>query len=168
MRAFIASACAFVMRPAFRFASTWSIAAALVASWSFAVEMPRCPATRARKLSPRVAELFDAAMAPPAPTASARPAVMARTRFESRFFIGFLSSDRTVRFEATAGRWARPPFIRWLLLRDRRRTRGELHVDRVAVAVSPVGDLQGVARLVRVDGLLDVFGRCHLLAVDVR
>ena len=104
IRAFIASAWAFVMRPAFRSASTWSIAAALVASWSFSVEMPRCPATRARKLSPRVAELFEAAMAPPAPTASARPAVRARTRFESRCFIGFLSSDRTFRFEAAAGR----------------------------------------------------------------
>ena len=71
-----------VIRPALRSALTWSIAAAFVASSSFCVEIPRWPATLARNPSPRVGELLEAAIAPPAPTTSERADAATSARLE--------------------------------------------------------------------------------------
>jgi len=64
-----------------------SIAAALVASWSFWVEMPRCLATAARKPFPEAEEPFAAAIATVPPPTRATATTIVISRFDLSLFM---------------------------------------------------------------------------------
>jgi ACR3 family arsenite efflux pump ArsB len=77
-----------VISPAARAASTWSIAAAFVASCSFSEEMPRCLATASRNAVGDLESVCAVAIAAPAPPATAAPANTATsTLLDLSFFI---------------------------------------------------------------------------------
>ena len=87
MRDFSSSACSWVILPSSRAWSTWSTAAALVASSSSSEEMPRCFATESRNEEP-CESVCEAAIAAPPPATASPATVAARTFFEVSLLMG--------------------------------------------------------------------------------